>query len=257
MFGRNKLAVVLAEFLGTGVLALVVLSVQRSNIGIPYFIAIAAGLAVAGLSMIFSEVSGAHFNPAITIGRWSARKIKTLDAALYVVAQLLGGWAAYGIYRYFINTGWPQVAGHFTARVMIAEAVGAFVFAIVWAAVSARKLSASVVGFGLTLGVLVASSASAALLNPAVALADRVWNVWGALGWGTYVLGPIVGAVVAFNLYELVFADGKSGVARANVSRPAPTVEEPETVSPVTKAAATTARKTTAKKKPVRKSKKA
>jgi glycerol uptake facilitator-like aquaporin len=60
MFARNKVAMVVAEFLGTAVLTLVVLGVQRSTIGIAYFVALAAGLTVAAMSYIFTNVSGAH-----------------------------------------------------------------------------------------------------------------------------------------------------------------------------------------------------
>jgi len=212
MFGRKKIAMLVAEFVGTGVLTLVVLAVQRSTIGVPYFVALAAGLAVAALSIVLASASGAHFNPAITIGLWSTRKVKTLAAATYVVAQLLGGWAAYGVYTYFVNNSLQTIGGHYSARVLVAEAVGAFIFAFVWAAVAAQRLSASWVGAGLTLGVVVAAVASIGFVNPAVALGARAWNIWGSMGWGTYVLGPVIGGVVGFNLYQIFFTDQYDGV---------------------------------------------
>jgi glycerol uptake facilitator-like aquaporin len=222
MFGRRKIAMVVAEFLGTGILALVVLSVQRSTIGIPYFVAIAAGLAVAALSLALSTVSGAHFNPAITLGLWSARKVRTVPALTYVVAQLLGGWAAYGVYTYFVNSSLQKLGGHYSSRVMLAEATGAFIFALVWAAVAAQRLSAGTVGAGLTLGIIVAASASIAILNPAVAIAERAWEVAGSVGWLTYALGPVIGAVVGFNLYQLLFTSPDGVASLATASRPSP-----------------------------------
>jgi len=159
--------------LGTGVLTLVVLAVQRSTIGIPYFVALAAGLAVGALSLLLASASGAHFNPALTFGAWTARRIKTLPAITYIVAQLLGGWAAYALYTYFVNSSFQAIGGHFTARLMIAEAVGAFVFIFGWAAVAGQKLSAGLAGAALALGVLVASVASVGLINPAVAVGTR------------------------------------------------------------------------------------
>jgi glycerol uptake facilitator-like aquaporin len=250
MFGRKKVAMLVAEFLGTGVLTLVVLAVQRSTIGVPYFVAIAAGLAVAALSLIFGSISGAHFNPAITIGLWSARKVRTLPAISYVVVQLLGGWAAYGIYGYFVNNSLQKIGGNFTARVLIAEAVGAFIFAVIWAAVSAQRLAASAVGAGLTLGLIVASSASIALLNPAVALGTRAWTIWGSLGWGTYVLGPVVGAVIGFNLYQLLFAETEgTTVVPAKANSVALTGRSTVKVTKPAVATKTTVAKTAAKAK--------
>jgi glycerol uptake facilitator-like aquaporin len=238
MFGRRKVAMVVAEFLGTGVLALVVLAVQRSTIGIPYFVAIAAGLAVAALSLILSAVSGAHFNPAITIGLWSARKVQTVPALTYVGAQLLGGWAAYGVYTYFINSSLQKLGGHYTSRVLIAEAVGAFIFAFVWAAVAAQRLAASVVGAGLTLGIIVAASASIGVLNPAVAISERAWVVVGSTGWLTYALGPVIGAVVGFNLYQLLFAAPERATAAASAGSAAPSAAATSAKAPAKKPAA-------------------
>lgn len=238
MFGRNKVAMLVAEFLGTGVLALVMLAVQRSTIGVPYFVAIAAGLAVAALMFVFSGVSGAHLNPAVTIGLWVSRKVKTLPAATYLVAQLLGGWAAYGVYTYLVNQSLPEVGGHFTLRILIAEAIGTFIFAFVWAAVAAKRLSVSVAGVGFALGIMVAAAGSIGVINPAVALSERAWNIWGSMGWGTYVAGPVIGGIVGVVLYEVFFTN--SPLRAFATSSKAKVVVAPK---PATKAKKTAAKK--------------
>jgi glycerol uptake facilitator-like aquaporin len=203
MFGRKKIAMLVAEFLGTGVLTLVVLAVSKSTIGIPYFVAIAAGLVLVAMTLALGAVSGAQLNPAITIGLWTVRKIKTLPAVAYVAAQLLGGGAAYWLYTYFIGQTWNNTSGKFEAKIMIAEAVGAFIFSIAWAAAAYQRLeagkAAAAVGIGLMLGVVIASSASFGLLNPAVALGVRSFS------WA-YVLGPVLGAIIGFNIYGFLFA---------------------------------------------------
>lgn len=203
MFGRKQIAMIMAEFLGTGVLTLVVLGVSKSTIGIPYFVSIAAGLVLVAMTIALGAISGAQFNPAITIGLWTVRKIKSLPAIVYIAAQLLGGGAAYLLFRYFIGQSW-QNTGHFDSKVLVGEAVGAFIFSLAWAAAAYQRLetgkAATVVGLGLTLGIIVASSASGGLLNPAVALGVRSWV------WGSYVLGPVLGAIIGFNLYGLLFA---------------------------------------------------
>lgn len=243
MFARNKVAMVVAEFLGTGVLTLVILAVQRSTIGIAYFVAIAAGLAVAALSYIFTNVSGAHFNPAITIGAWTARRVKTLPAISYIVAQLLGAWAAYGIYTYFVNSSLQQIGGHFTARILIAEAVGAFIFAFIWAATAAQRLNASLAGAGLTLGIVVASVAAIGFINPAVALGARAWEIWGSMGWGTYLAGPLLGGFLGYNVYELVFNNGGVWFPGVRPVAATATVSRPVAKSPVKKKAVAKKRK--------------
>ena len=235
MFGKRKVAMMLAEFVGTGALTLVVLSVAKSTIGIPYFVAVAAGLMVALMVLAVGAVSGAHLNPALTLGLWTARKITTLRAITYIAMQLLGAYGAYWLYRYLVNNlhgSWPNT-GHFTARVMVAEAVGAFVFAFGWMAAARQKFEAgrfaAAAGLALVVGMIIASAGSNGFINPAVALGARSW------GWGTYVLGPVVGAVVGVNLYSMLFADSsKPAVAVATASR-AVTVKPAAKKRPVAK----------------------
>ncbi|MDB5181802.1 MAG: major intrinsic protein [Candidatus Saccharibacteria bacterium] len=288
MLRRRRLAMLVAEFLGTGVLTLAVLSVQRSQLGLAYFVAIAAGLAVALLTYVLGNVSGAHMNPALTLALWTARRVKTIPALTYIVAQLLGAWAAYGLYHYFVNTDVQAVTQAFSGRIMVAEAVGTMVFALAWAAAAYNRLEdgrfAAIAGLSFTLAVIVASAASVGLANPALAEGVRAWEVFGENGWGNYVLGPVLGAVIGVNLYGLLFADpdrpfgalrGRTATAGAgttstSVVEPADTdgdIDVDKAVnsnekagagkvaprSKVTKSAKTAAKKTTAKKTTSRK----
>lgn len=222
MLGRNKLAMLTAEFLGTGILTLVVLSVQRSQLGLAYFVAIAAGLTVGLLTYIFSNASGAHLNPALTLALWTARRVKTPAAILYVAVQLLGAWAGYGLYRYFVNTDVQQVTQAFNGRIMVAEAIATAVFAFAWAAAAYNRYEnsrfAAVAGLSFTMAIIIASAASVGLANPALAVGVRAWEVFGENGWGNYVLGPVLGGVIGVNLYGLLFADVStfSGLRRRN-----------------------------------------
>jgi glycerol uptake facilitator protein len=246
MFGRRKIAMLGAEFLGTWILTLVFLSVQRSTIGVPYFIALAAGLAVAVAVYLVGENSGAHLNPAVTIALWTARKTGTIASALYIVMQLLGAWAAYGLYTYFVNSSLQPIGGHYAGRVLVAEAVGTFVLALGWAAVAYRRATtganATMIGVSYALGIIVAAAAGIGLANPAVALGTRAWDIWGSMGWGTYVAGPVLGAIVAVNLYGLLFAPAATAaVATADDAAAAPAAARG------TRAAS--ARKTTARRK--------
>lgn len=205
MFGKRQVATLVAEFIGTGALTLLILSVQRSTIGVPFFVAIAAGLTVILMTFAFGRISGGYFNPALVIGMWTARKINTVTSVLYIVVQMLGAWAAYGLYTYYVNNTLQPVGGDFSGRVLTAEIVGTAIFAFgVAAAVYQRAalgLTAAMAGLALTIGIVSASAASLGLLNPAVAFGIRAWVL------GTYVLGPIIGAIIGVQLYALLFAD--------------------------------------------------
>jgi aquaporin Z len=216
MLTRQKVAALVGELLGAGVLTLLILSVQRSTIGVPFFVAIAAGLAVALMSFAVGNVSGGHFNPAITIGFWTARRVTTARAILYIVAQMLGAWLAYVLYTYFVNNSLQSVGGHFSGRILAAEAVGTGLFAFGFAAAVyqgySRAVTASFCGLALMIGIVAASPGSIGLLNPAVALGVKAWV------WGTYVLGPVLGAIIGINLYALLFTEGGAKELAAAVS---------------------------------------
>jgi glycerol uptake facilitator-like aquaporin len=203
---RRKIAIVMAEFLGAALLTTLVLSINRI-IGNAYFVALALGITLAALVMLLGRVSAVHVNPAITIAMWSARQIKASVAIVFVAAQLLGGIMAYLLYTYLTNQHWSNT-GSFDSRVLVAEAAGAFVLAMGVAASVYNRYegarAAFTVGGALAVGIMVAMLASQALINPAVALGARSWV------WGTYVLGPILGAVIGFNLYALLFAPQKA-----------------------------------------------
>lgn len=206
MLGKRNIATVVAEFLGTGLLTLLVLSVQRSTIGVPFFVALIAGLTVIAMVFLFGDLSGAYLNPAIAIGLWTARRLSTLKAVLLIAAELLGAWTACYVYGYFANNKLTNISGHFNGRTLAAEAVATGILGLIWAAASFKKwprsLTAPVVGLGVVVAMVAASTAGIGLANPALALGVRVWV------WSTYVLGPVIGAVVGVNLYGLLFTDG-------------------------------------------------
>ncbi len=219
MFGRQKIAALVAEFIGAGVLTLLVLTVQRSSIGVPFFVASTAGLAIVLMSFALGTASKAHFNPAITLGWWTARKVDTITAILYIAFQFLGAWLAAQLYVYLVGNDLQAVGGKFGWQIFTAEAVGAGIFAFCFASAVyqgfSRAVSASFVGLGLMIGILAASSASLGLLNPAVALGANAWVV------GTYVAGPILGAVIGINLYATLFAGDIPKLSAVRSSAPA------------------------------------
>ncbi len=211
MFGRRNTAALVAEFLGTGALTLLILSVQRSTIGVPFFVAAAAGLTLILMMFALGEVSGGYFNPALTLGFWTTRRISTIKAILYIGAQFLGAWGAYYLYTYFVKNSLQPVGGHYSGRILTAEAVGTAVFSFGYASAVyqgfTRAVTASVAGLAFMIGIIAASPAAIGLLNPAIALGARAWVL------GTYVLGPVLGAIIGINLYSLLFTESGAGSA--------------------------------------------
>jgi glycerol uptake facilitator-like aquaporin len=152
---------------------------------------------------------------------WTARQIKTLPALTYVAAQLLGAWAAYYLYVYFVKTSLQPIGGHYDGRILVAEAVGALILALAYASAVFNQFwqakLAATVGTSYMLAIIIASAAAVGIVNPAVALSLRAFNPVGSMGWATYALGPVLGSIIGFNLYALLFAP-ESGLLKVRAA---------------------------------------
>jgi glycerol uptake facilitator-like aquaporin len=209
MLQRQKVGLLVAEFFGTAILTLVIIGAAKYfNFTAPWYVGLAAGVALAVLVGTIGKVSGAHVNPAITLGLWTLRRIPTTTAIAYVAAQLLGGLTAFVFVEYVTNTDILSGGlGVLDGRIFLAEMTGTAVFAFGVAAVVMQKIegmqAAFTIGASLFLGVLVAAMAGPGFLNPAVALANNSWDK-------TTVIAPLIGSVVGMNLYSFFLAPPES-----------------------------------------------
>jgi aquaporin NIP len=144
------------------------------------------------------SVSGAHVNPAITIGLLSIKKINWKDAVGYVLAQFAGAALAMILVRLH-GVSMPSIEASFTWTGLVAELLATFVFAFGVARIVSMEDTASasikapfVVGGSLALGVTLAVIlGSNAVLNPAVAFGITSFGI-------VYVVGPVIGAIAGF-----------------------------------------------------------
>ncbi len=205
---RNAVAPVLAEFLGTGVLVMIALILGQTT-AVSYFIATSLAVTAAVVYMLFSPVSGAHTNPAVTFGMWTARKIGTLRGITYIAAQLLGGLASWQLFQYLTNHALTPRSISFSTPIWLAEVVGTAVIAMAFTAAVTRKFeglyAGLMVGAAYFVGIVIAATASAGYVNPAIALGSRAWSA-------VYVLGPLAGGLIGVNIYAYLF--GASSSAR-------------------------------------------
>lgn len=215
-----------AELIGTFLLAGVVLAGQ----GQPIFVL----FAYAGIMLLLGAVSGAHVNPAVTIGALVTRRIGWLRAVGYIIAQILGAALAYTVMSGFIggaNAVSAQAAAYgqsaptlFAATqlstiagkewfVFFAELTGAavlgFTMANVTRLVQDRIAKAFTAGLGLFIALMIAVSAASyvggtAVINPATAIALHAYNWGNVFTFAVYILAPVIGAVVGFIVHDLL-----------------------------------------------------
>jgi len=171
------------------------------------------------------NISGGHLNPAVTIGLWSGRRIDGRTAAAYVAVQLLAGVLAALAVRLLVpanvsrigTLGTPAIASTMTLGAAIAlEALLTFflVFAVYGTAVAptAPKVGGFGIGLVLFFDIMIGGPLTGAAMNPARAFGPAlVSGTWFAqvVWWA----GPILGGVVAAQVWERVLLREKSGNA--------------------------------------------
>jgi aquaporin Z len=201
--------VVAAEALGTFLLVFIgpgaaaVNAWSPGSVG-PVGIALAFGLTIAAAVYALGEVSGAHFNPAVTAGFWMAGRLPRDDVLPYVGAQLIGAVSAAVILRLVLGPAARAAAT--VARVsavsaVTVEVVLTFLLVLVVLTVAADSRVTGPMG-GVIVGITVACDAlmggplTGASMNPARSLGPAVATAtWG--GHWIYWVGPLAGAALA------------------------------------------------------------
>ena len=188
----------LAELIGTFFLTLAVsLSLLYTA---PLATPLIAGITLGLFVFTVGSISGAHLNPAVTIGLASIRKISLKDAALYVISQIIGAVLAMLAVKALSGQSLELIADN-KITTGIAEAMGAFILIFgVSSLVHAKAdsdVSGLIVGTSLFLGISLATGFSNGVINPAVAIGI---NSISAM----YLLAPIVGTIVGAWTYKLL-----------------------------------------------------
>jgi aquaporin TIP len=224
----NTTQKLVAEFLGTfalvffgaGAICAAHFAQVQGSAGEMLYTALASGLAIAILSMALSQISGAHFNPAVTIGYWVTKRLNTLEVLGYWSAQILGGMAAAFILKAIVPRdeawqpvlgGTPEMVRDFTRLpAMGLEALITFFIVLVYFAmrsedaVDSRPLSGLVVGLAYTIGIHVAFPFTGGAFNPARAFGPALASTHWA-NQGVYWVGPLAGGFLAGLIYDALF----------------------------------------------------
>ncbi|ANJ28860.1 aquaporin [Agromyces aureus] len=202
-------------------------------------VALALGLSVVVGAAAFGQVSGAHFNPAVTAGLAVAGRFRWRDVAPYVVAQIAGGLAASCLVAGvaaggpdsflerarasgFASTGWGALSpgGFSWASAFLVEVVATCLFVWVILGVTAssalQRVAPFAIGLTLTLVALLAIPVSNGSFNPARSIATAVWGGEEALAqlWLS-IAAPTLGAVIAGVSFRPLFETQNHGTKEA------------------------------------------
>lgn len=212
----------IAEILGTFFLVLIgsgtVMVDAYSGGGVGHTgIALAFAFVVTAMVYALGHLSGAHINPAVTIGFWSTGRFPRHEVGPYLIAQTTGAVAASGVLRIVVGP-----VGHLGATSPSIPLGAAFVFEwllsfvlmfVIMAVATDERATGGFAGIavGLTVGfcALIGGPLTGASMNPARSFGPAlVGGVWGA-HW-IYWAAPISGMVAAARVYD--FLRGASAV---------------------------------------------
>ncbi|MBQ6345406.1 MAG: aquaporin family protein [Methanobrevibacter sp.] len=186
-------------------------------------ISLAFGLTVMACIYLFGKISGAHLNPAVTVGLLVSKNISLVDSIYYIVAQVIG--ACLGSLALFLCLGGSAVTiGALGAtapglgvgywQTMFAEFIGTFFLVLVVMGVAVDKkaepgFAGLSIGMTVTAVIVVLGAFTGASINPARTFGPYLMDMLlgGANLWAyypIYLIGPVVGGILAALVYNFI-----------------------------------------------------
>ncbi|MDR1437019.1 MAG: aquaporin Z [Candidatus Symbiothrix sp.] len=191
-------------------------------------VALAFGLTVVAMAYGIGNISGAHLNPAVSVGVFCAGKMSAKNLGIYVSAQVIGGILAAGLMAFIVNqyggergifaaNGYGEffkgVAGYVqlsAAGAFVVELVLTFVFLIVILGVTDSRapkgFAGIAIGLALTLIHLISIPLTNTSVNPARSLSQAVFseNALALPQLWLFIVAPLLGAALAAYVYKAI-----------------------------------------------------
>jgi glycerol uptake facilitator protein len=230
--GMTLVRRLLAEFVGTGLLVLfgcgaVVAALTVDGGRLTYaglgIISLSFGFAVALAVYAVGTTSGAHINPAVTIGLAVARRFGWAEVVPYIVAQLLGAFAGALLIVAYVGTRATTIAGVGLTSLgsgvnplqgAVAEGLGTFLLVVTVMAVAVDSRAplgwaGFLIGLAVAAEIMVIGAYTGGSVNPARSFGPYLVNqiFGGSTPWSefwVYIAGPVIGGALGAIGYELL-----------------------------------------------------
>jgi aquaporin Z len=218
----------LAEFIGTFWLVLggcgsAVLAASFPEVGIGLMgVSLAFGLTVLTIIYSLGHISGAHLNPAVSVGLWVGGRFSSRELLPYIFSQILGAIAAAGV-LYIIAVGNGSSIGGFAANgygehspghynlisALVTEIVMTFMFLIIILGATDERapkgFAGIAIGLGLTLIHLISIPVTNTSVNPARSISQALFvGGWAIEQLWMFIAAPVIGAVLAGAVYRFL-----------------------------------------------------
>jgi aquaporin Z len=201
----------IAELVGTFVFVFAIIGAVNSGSALT---PLAIGFALMIMVYATGHISGAHLNPAVSVGVWLRGAIGLVGLGVYIVAQLIGAALAAALSLVL----WPAAEVPVAVEVgpaILAEALWTFVLVYVVLNVATSKDHPNNSFYGLAIGITVfvgavgLGSVSGGGFNPAVALGLSITGQFDWANYWIYLLAPVVGGAIAAVVFRVLNAHDK------------------------------------------------
>ena len=201
----------LAEYLGTAGLLMVVVgsgimgeTLAQGNSAIALLAnSLATGAGLYALIQTFGAISGAHFNPAVTVVERFWKRISTKDAVAYSIVQVAG--ALSGVFLTHVMFGQVVIQlstnGRSEPRFWLSEIIATFGLVLVIALSGKKNVHATPTAVALFITSAYWCTSSTSFANPAVTIARSLTNTFTGIEWSgtpSFIVAQFVGASLAF-----------------------------------------------------------
>jgi len=210
-----------AEFIGTFTMIFVgcgAISVEVSQPGVigHFGISMIFGLVVGAMIYATGHISGAHFNPAVTLGFASTDRFPWKQVPAYVLAQGAAAFVAMALLKWILPDHVSGVTGTSLAlsKAFFVEVLLTFFLMYVIAAVATdhravSQLAGVAIGATVALGALFGGPLTGASMNPARSLGPALVLGQTTALW-LYLVAPCIGAVAGAWAYRLIRCDDQA-----------------------------------------------
>lgn len=199
-----------AEFLGTTGLLIVVVgsgimadTLSQGNSAIALLAnSLATGAGLYALIQTFGPISGAHFNPAVSLVEWLWKKIETPDLIKYICAQTIGGIFGVFITHAMFGQNILQLSQHERGeyRLFFSEIIATLGLILVISLSGKKNVEKTPLAVSLYITSAYWCTSSTSFANPAVTIARSLTNTFSGILWTGipgFILAQVLGAVLA------------------------------------------------------------
>ncbi len=176
---------------------------------------LAIGLVLAAMVYMGAHISGANYNPAVSLGILMRKKLTSKDFTMYVIFQIIGALLAAIVYQIIMNKTFAPApaAGVTFVNAVIVEFIYTFALVLVVLNVATTKKNEGNSYFGLAIGITVLAAAysagpiSGGAFNPAVAIGPIIIDtINGGNSMNNiliYIIGPFLGGAAASIVFKM------------------------------------------------------